>query len=90
MGWGNTPSPFRTGFRGECADCHAVSEAYTIREEALSHWNTRPAPPIGRCGECAAHVDNKCANDEYYKPSTGFCNDFVPKGGEENSYENND
>ncbi|OUN86628.1 hypothetical protein [Gemmiger sp. An50] len=21
-------------------------------KEALSDWNTRPAPPIGRCGEC--------------------------------------
>lgn len=22
------------------------------KEESIKNWNTRPAPPIGRCGEC--------------------------------------
>lgn len=51
---------------------------------AIRTWNTRHAPPIGRCGECAAYVDNKCMNTGYYKPETGFCDDFESKGGEEN------
>ena len=46
-------------------------------------WNTRPAPPVGRCKECVAYVDSKCANTGYYKPDTGFCNDFAPKEAEE-------
>lgn len=66
IGWENTPSPFKTGYRGECTVCYAVSEAYITREEALSHWNTRPAPPIGRCAECVfwckgTSVGEKCA-----------------------------
>lgn len=28
-------------------------------------------------------VDSKCANTGYYKPDTGFCNDFAPKEAEE-------
>lgn len=50
----------------------------------LSDWNTRPAPPIGRCKDCAAYMGNKCMNTGYYKPETGFCDDFEPKGGKEN------
>ena len=53
-------------------------------KEALSDWNARPGPPVGRCGECAAYVDSKCANTGYYKSETGFCDDFAPKEGEEN------
>lgn len=47
----------------------------------LADWNTRPAPLIGRCWECAAYLDNKCMNTGYYKPETGFCDDFEPKEG---------
>ena len=49
------------------------------KKEAINKWNTRPSPPIGRCGECGAHVDNKCQNTGYYTSDSGFCNDFVPK-----------
>ena len=48
----------------------------------LPHWNSRPALPIGRCGECKAYIDNKCANTGCYKNESGFCDDFVPKRGE--------
>lgn len=47
--------------------------------EALAKWNTRPAPPIGRCRTCGAHVDNKCQNTGYYTSDDGFCGDFVPR-----------
>ena len=48
-------------------------------EDALKVWNTRPAPPIGRCGECAAYgifKDNQCANTGYYRTRRDFCSDF--------------
>lgn len=71
------------GFR--CWNCDlGQGYEFNTREEALAKWNTRPAPPVGRCGECAAYVDSKCANTGYYKSETGFCDDFAPKEGEEN------
>ena len=82
MGWSKPAQAFEAGYRGECTVCHAVSGAHTTEKEALADWNRRPAPPIGRCGECAGYVDNKCANTGYYKPESGFCDDFAPKGGE--------
>lgn len=93
IGWENTPSPFKTGYRGECTVCHAVSEAYITREEALSHWNTRPAPPIGRCGECKhwggidEYGDGFCHNPDgidNIAKSDDFCSYFEPKEREEN------
>lgn len=53
---------------------------------ALADWNTRPAPSIGRCGECAAYGifrDNQCANTGCYRTERDFCSDFHPK--EENN-----
>lgn len=84
IGWENTPSPFKTGYRGECTVCHAVSDAYITREEALSNWNNRPAPPIGRCDDCNHRYENEnneyeceihniCPDDNFY------CKDFEPK-----------
>ena len=35
--------------KGGCGASTGVSET---KQEALEKWNTRPAPPIGRCGEC--------------------------------------
>lgn len=56
-------------------------------------WNTRPAPPIGRCeecaywdkntGECADAADIEVAYHRYTEPDF-FCGDYKPKGGEEN------
>ena len=64
--------------------CHWDNWVF-VKEKELGSWNTRPAPPIGRCGECAAYIDNKCANTGYYKSESGFCDDFKPKGGERNA-----
>lgn len=50
--------------------------------DALKSWNTRPAPPIGRCGECAAYgvfKDNQCVNTGYYRTEQDFCSDFEPR-----------
>lgn len=41
-----------------CADCPIAIVTITCdseekaQQKALKDWNTRPAPPIGRCGEC--------------------------------------
>lgn len=39
-------------FRCWCPDCHSKSEDCLNAVDAIKSWNTRPAPPIGRCGEC--------------------------------------
>lgn len=31
---------------------HDMRAEYYLRDRAIEDWNTRPAPPIGRCGEC--------------------------------------
>lgn len=64
---------------GQCVYHVRASCPIDSRFTPLSVWNTRPAPPVGRCGECAAYIDSKCANTGYYKSETGFCDDFAPK-----------
>lgn len=32
--------------------CGAYGCAHNTQQKAIEYWNTRPAPPIGRCGEC--------------------------------------
>ena len=73
--------------------CGAYGCAHRTEKEAILYWNTRQAPPIGRCGECAYWDKNtgECANaadtevayHKYTDPDF-FCGDFKPKGGEEN------
>ena len=31
---------------------HDMRAEYYLRDRAIEDWNTRPAPPVGRCGEC--------------------------------------
>lgn len=74
--------------------CGAYGCAHRTEKEAISYWNTRPAPPIGRCrkcaywdkttGECADAADTEVAYHKYTDPDF-FCGDFKPKGGEENA-----
>ena len=73
--------------------CGGYGCAHRTEKEAISYWNTRPAPPIGRCGECEWWDKNThecwCAADieiayhKYTEPDY-FCGDFAPKEGEEN------
>lgn len=56
--------------------------------EALTEWNTRPVPPIGRCASCACWDENTCecesaadievAYHKYTEPDF-FCGDYEPK-----------
>lgn len=66
----------------------------TSRDEALTTWNTRPAPPIGRCASCTHWDDRTCecestsdievAYHKYEEPDF-FCGDYEPKDGEEDA-----
>ena len=68
-----------------CKSCNftLTFPAIISKAEALMRFNTRPEPPIGRCGECKKWGDKDCM----YKGLTfnsDFCSYFDPKGGEEN------
>ena len=77
------------GFR--CWDCD-LGQCYEFatEEKALENWNTRPAPPIGRCVECAYSgnwTDNQAIcdlnNGDIVEPDF-FCSYFEPKERKEN------
>ena len=72
--------------RYECQSCHAATCLHGSAKMALVDWNTRPAPPIGRCGECKNW-------DEWSDPENGmtrytgendYCSYFEPKGARKN------
>lgn len=60
--------------------------------DALAAWNTRPAPPIGRCVACRHLSLGKNDSEEWCfcklwgkgVDLSDFCSYFEPKGGEEN------
>ena len=41
--------------------------------DALAAWNTRPAPPIGRCGECKHSTNPAALTMIYGEPGTLTC-----------------
>lgn len=77
-----------------CSECRAKSDDHLRERDAIKQWNTRPAPPIGRCASCACWDENTCecvaaadievAYHRYTEPDF-FCGDYEPKGGEENA-----
>ena len=68
-----------------CPECLGKSEDSLRERDAIKHWNTRPAPPIGRCRDCLWYlpISKRC------KYSLGglwgevnelsFCSCFKPK-----------
>lgn len=66
-----------------------VIETVIDNPTPLSQWNTRAAPPIGRCVECK-HLDDTgskpvCWNTGFpLKSVNDFCSYFEPKENEEN------
>lgn len=74
----------------ECPHCHSASGFHSSAEVALADWNTRPAPPVGRCGECGNACDVgddllRCDIFDRDMMPDDFCSQFEPKGGEENA-----
>lgn len=71
----------------ECSSCHSASNIVSSRKQALKLWNTRPAPSIGRCGECkyfySCISETGCTNPlgTYQTELTeiDYCSYFKPK-----------
>ena len=75
--------------------CGAYGCAHSTQQKAIEYWNTRPAPPIGKCGECKyfnhffnavghcmIHSQEKDSFGDGYRVEmlkTDFCSYFEPK-----------
>lgn len=49
-----------------CPECLGKSEDSLRERDAIKHWNTRQAPPVGRCKDCRWY--------EYGKAWYPYCN----------------
>lgn len=68
-----------------CQSCGIMTRGYKEAKGAIARWNTRPAPPVGRCKDCLWYlpISKRC------KYSLGglwgevnelsFCSCFKPK-----------
>lgn len=64
--------------------CGAAGCAFGTQQKAIEYWNTRPAPPIGRCVECKHYYSESpstgyCDNVQDVKGNTDYCSCFEPK-----------
>ena len=77
-------------FRVWCPHCKAKSEDTLTTRDVLKSWNARPAPPIGRCGECKCWQRNgsdwgSCSKwytedkVQAFMLEDDFCSYFEPK-----------
>lgn len=74
-------------FRCWCPNCLAKAEDSLTRNNAIKSWNTRPAPPIGRCEGCKYWYKSHCVNGIFAVEKTDadfYCKNFKPKEREEN------
>ena len=75
-----------------CSECPVSLSTITYdtdeiaQKKALKDWNTRPAPPVGGCGECALWKEEKeclgafcCTITGIERESNDFCSYFEPK-----------
>lgn len=66
--------------------CGAYGAGNRSAAKALEDWNTRPAPPIGRCGECKEYDTDNCLDGcgwcrvwDIGRFDDGFCDKFKSK-----------
>lgn len=69
-----------------CGDCGVINGTSEDKQVAISEWNRRPAPPIGRCKDCIHYFQSEClkiyddgACSEYARQERkpdDFCNYF--------------
>lgn len=64
--------------------CGAYGCAHRTPKEAIKYWNTRPAPPVGRCKDCFHYHSEGpgvgyCSLDDQGREETNFCSEFEPK-----------
>lgn len=75
------------GFSVSCSCGNYIEVEYGTFKETLVKWNTRPAPPVGMCGECKWYECGKewypyCNHPDGLANSvraTDFCCCFEPK-----------
>lgn len=70
--------------------CGAYGCAHRTEKEAILYWNTRPAPPLGRCKDCANTTPGEdmlnhkdvivCTVYGCRVKENGLCREFEPKG----------
>lgn len=77
-------------YDGFCISCncgHYIEVEHGTFKDTLIKWNTRPVPPVGRCGKCKAKEET-IVNDKGFLicPVSGmeitdndFCSYFRPK-----------
>ena len=75
-----------------CQSCGLMTRGYKNARSAINRWNTRPAPPIGRCKDCEhytllGHCKIHSQEPDEYGPGAyvemlpdDFCSYFEPKG----------
>lgn len=72
-----------------CSECPVSLSTITYdteeiaQKKALKDWNTRPAPPIGRCKDCFQYHSEGpgvgyCSLDDQGREETNFCSEFEP------------
>lgn len=73
-------------YKTKCIRCGAESPEKPSEWEAISRNNTRPAPSIGKCGECALWKEEKecpgafcCTITGMERESNDFCSEVKPK-----------
>ncbi len=75
-------------FRCWCPNCLAKAEDSLTRNNAIKSWNTRPAPPIGRCKDCKSYESEGpgigACKGLIGQVDDDFCSEFEPKEREEN------
>lgn len=65
-----------------CGKCGLKTSAYTKVYRALARWNTRTAPQIGRCKECAMLKPwGECSDSGEIVDSNFYCGNFNLKEG---------
>lgn len=67
-----------------CPECLGKSEDSLRERDAIKHWNTRPAPPVGRCKDCinATNPGNNIVFCDYFERDVmpdDFCSCFEPR-----------
>lgn len=64
--------------------CGAYGCACSTQQKAIEYWNTRPAPPVGRCKDCinATNPGSNIVFCDYFERDMmpdDFCSCFEPR-----------
>lgn len=73
-----TAPPVNYSYRVACKACRANTGGCKTQMEADAAWNTRPAPPIGRCAECQNWLGGDCYRIEL-TTRNDYCSYFEPQ-----------